>query len=106
MMKKITLSIFRILDFAVVFIPVILIILPVNYFDSGQTICLSQLVLKRQCPGCGITRAIQHAIHLEFKTAFEFNKLVVIVLPLLIYLYFVHLKEMTNQIKRSIKIDI
>jgi len=105
-MKKITLSIFRILDFAVVFIPVILIILPVNYFDSGQTICLSQLVLKRQCPGCGITRAIQHAIHLEFKTAFEFNKLVVIVLPLLIYLYFVHLKEMTNQIKRSIKIDI
>jgi hypothetical protein len=106
MMKKITLSIFRILDFAVVFIPVILIILPVNYFDSGQTICLSQLVLKTQCPGCGITRAIQHAIHLEFKTAFEYNKLVVIVLPLLIYLYFVHLKEMTNQIKGSIKIDI
>ena len=58
-----------------IIIPIGLLLLPANFFDSGQSICLSQLLLKKECPGCGTTRAIQHLIHLDFKQAWEFNKL-------------------------------
>jgi hypothetical protein len=33
---------------------------------------------------CGMTRAVQHLIHLDFETAYHFNKLSFVVFPLLI----------------------
>jgi hypothetical protein len=60
-------------------IPIILLILPANFFDTGQSICLSKVILNKECPGCGSTRAIQHLIHLDFKQAWAFNKLSFIV---------------------------
>ena len=100
-MKKSIAIIFRFLEKAILIVPIILIILPANYFDTGQTVCLSKLFLHIDCPGCGITRAIQHALHLEFKTAYHFNKLVIIVLPLLTYLYFTQLSIFIKQIKNK-----
>jgi hypothetical protein len=35
-----------------------------------------------------MTRAILSAIHFQFTNAFHYNKLVIIVLPLLIYIWF------------------
>lgn len=72
-------------------IPIILLLLPANFFDSGDSICISQRLLGLECPGCGITRAIQHFIHGNFAIAWQFNKLVVLVAPLLITLW---LKEL------------
>jgi hypothetical protein len=67
-------------------IPLVLWLLPADFFDSGlPPLCLSQIILHRDCPGCGITRAIQHAMHFDFATAWNFNKLFVIVLPGIIY---------------------
>jgi hypothetical protein len=66
------------------FIPIVLIALPKDFFDQGQSICLSVLLLDTTCYGCGMTRAIQHLIHLDFQSAYTFNKLSFIVLPLLI----------------------
>ena len=75
-------------------IPVTLFfILPANYFDEGQSICLSVLLFEKNCFACGMTRAIQHLIHLDFSIAWEFNKLSFVVLPLLILSY-------TKEIKR------
>ena len=68
-------------------IPLILLILPKNYFDNGESLCLSMLLLNKQCLGCGITRAIQHAIHFDFFLAWQFNKLVIIVLPVLLFIW-------------------
>ena len=69
-------------------IPIIfVIILPANYFDEGQSICLSVLLFEKNCYACGMTRAIQHLIHLDFSIAWEFNKLSFIVLPLLAISY-------------------
>jgi hypothetical protein len=65
-------------------IPIVLIALPKDFFDQGQSICLSMLLLDTTCYGCGMTRAIQHLIHLDFEAAYDFNKLSFIVLPLLI----------------------
>lgn len=67
-------------------IAIILLVLPANYFDNGQSVCISMLLLNKQCYACGMTRAVQHLIHLDFKTACEYNWLVYIVFPLLAYL--------------------
>lgn len=71
----------------IVLVPFVLVFLPVNFFDQGPTICISKLITDVDCPGCGITRAVQHCIHLDFKTAWNYNKMFVLVVPLLSMLY-------------------
>ena len=71
----------------IVLMPFVLIFLPVNFFDQGPTICISKLITDFDCPGCGITRAVQHCIHLDFKTAWYYNKMFILVVPLLSLLY-------------------
>lgn len=67
-------------------IALILLILPADYFDHGRPMCLSVLLLNKECYGCGMTRGIQHLIHLDFENAYRFNKLSFIVLPLMGYM--------------------
>jgi len=67
--------------------PIILFILPADYFDNGQSICASVLLFDIECYGCGMTRAVMHLIHLEFSKALEYNKLVILVFPLLTLLW-------------------
>jgi hypothetical protein len=74
-------------------------ILPMDYFDHGQSLCLSQLLLKKNCLGCGITRSIQHLIHLDFIIAYKLNKLVVIVFPILSFFYFKYWFKLLGEIK-------
>lgn len=63
-------------------LPIVLLILPVDFFDSGESICLSVVLANTECYGCGMTRAIMHLIHFDFTGAWEFNKLSFIVFPL------------------------
>lgn len=74
-------------------IPFFLLLLPANFFDEGQSICPSKLLLKKECPGCGITRSVQHAIHFDFQIAWGFNKLIVVVLPLLVVFWAYYAKK-------------
>jgi hypothetical protein len=67
--------------------PVVLLILPADFFDHGRSICLSQLLLGMECPACGLTRGIMHLIHLDFENAFAYNMLSFIVLPLMILIW-------------------
>jgi hypothetical protein len=77
--------------------PIILLVLDANFFDKGQSICLSVLLLDKSCFGCGMTRAVQHLIHFDFNKAYYFNKLSFIVLPLLIFVWY---KEVLNVYKK------
>lgn len=70
-----------------ILLPLVLLYLPSNFFDEGQSICLSVVLLGKTCPGCGMTRATQHLLHLDWMGAAKFNKLVFIVVPILIYFY-------------------
>lgn len=81
--------------------PIVLIILPTDFFDNGKSMCISVILLDRNCYGCGMTRAIQHLIHLEFKIAFEYNKLSIIVFPLLTIIWFNELKRIYKKINKS-----
>lgn len=65
------------------FTPFILILLPVDFFDYGQTICLSKLFTEKECYACGITKGIMHLIHFDFENAYAYNMLSFIVFPML-----------------------
>ena len=83
----------------IVITPFILIFLPINYFDSGESICLSKRIFDVSCYACGLTRSLQHFIHLDFKVAYEFNKLIIVIFPLLVFVYFRALKRILKIIK-------
>lgn len=76
--------------------PSIFILIPTSFFEHSPTVCPYKLLTGNNCPGCGITRAISSAAHLEFDEAWQYNRLFVIVLPLLIYLYI-------NQVTKTFK---
>jgi hypothetical protein len=67
------------------FIPIALYLIPLNWIKHQHTICLYKNITGHDCYGCGMTRAILSALHLQFQDAFNYNKLVIVVLPLLIY---------------------
>ncbi len=77
-------------------IPIILIILPADFFDSGQSICLSQLIFNVECYGCGLTKSIMHLLHFDYKTSWEWNKLGIISFPILFLLWLKYVFEQFN----------
>ncbi len=74
-------------------IPIVLILLPANYFDGGTSKCLSVLLLNQECIGCGMTRACMHFIHLDFTEAISYNLLVLIVFPILAFIWFMWFRK-------------
>lgn len=67
----------------IILTPITFLILPADFFDHGESVCLSVLLFHRQCYACGMTRACQHLIHLDFEDAYVYNMLSFVVLPLL-----------------------
>lgn len=77
--------------------PFILILLPTDFFDRGNSICLSKTLAGYECYACGLTRGVMHFIHFEFQKAWEFNKLSFIVVPLLFPLWVKALYEIRGK---------
>jgi len=77
-------------------IPVTLILLPADFFDEGESICLSKVIFDVECYGCGLTRSIMHLIHFDFKTSWEWSKLGVISFPILFLLWLKYLLKQFN----------
>lgn len=67
--------------------PFVLLLLPVDFFDRGKSICLSQVLAGIECYACGMTRATMHFIHFDFQQAWQFNKLSFVVVPMLFPLW-------------------
>lgn len=87
---------------AYILLPVVLLALPSTFFDNGRSLCVSQLLLHTECPGCGITRSIMHFIHFEFAEAWAFNKLVIVVLPLLVFVWATDLMRDIRWLRRNV----
>jgi hypothetical protein len=64
-------------------LPLIVWLLPLDYFDKGETVCLSVRLAGIECYACGMTSAVKHFIHFDFETAYAYNMLSFIVTPLL-----------------------
>lgn len=82
-------------------IPVILILLPKDYFDKGTSMCLSVLLFHQECYGCGMTRAIMHLIHFDLESAIYFNFLSLIVFPILAIVYLSWFLKVLKKIKSN-----
>lgn len=61
-----------------------LLIAPVGFLNSIPSVCLFKGVFGKSCFGCGITRAISAMVKFHLKEAMGYNKLVVLVFPLLV----------------------
>lgn len=70
-----------------IILPIILLVLPADFFDHGPPICLSRILLDVECLACGLTRATMRLIHLDFAAAAQFNKMVFFIFPLVVYLW-------------------
>lgn len=73
--------------------PIVLFFLPADTFDDGITLCPSVIFFNYECWGCGITRAIMHLLHFDFDTALYFNKGVVVIFPILVYVWWLWVKD-------------
>lgn len=71
------------LAISLVLAPLVLRLLPADFFDEGPPLCPSKRFLDLECPGCGLTRGTQHFLHGEWDVALDYNPLVVVVVPLL-----------------------
>jgi hypothetical protein len=68
-------------------LPFLFIVVPTSWLETRRSFCLIRSVFGVRCPGCGMTRAISCVFHGNFKQALQYNKLVVLVLPLLCYVW-------------------
>lgn len=85
--------------FIIVFIPVILLLLPKDFFDEGVAICLSRKLFDIECYACGLTRACMHLIHFDFESAFYYNMGSFIVFPLIATLWIKWFMTVIKEIK-------
>ena len=66
----------------------IFVLIPTNLLDSTKpNICLFRFIFGAKCYGCGITRAISSVLHGNFVQAYNYNKLVIFVFPLICYVF-------------------
>jgi hypothetical protein len=84
LIAKIKLGVFLLFPFA-------LFLLPLHTLDTLPSVCLIKLITGHECPGCGMTHAVLNVIHLQFTNAFNYNKLVVVIFPLLSYIWLLNI---------------
>ena len=61
--------------------------LPATFLDNRPSLCLFRLATGRSCPGCGMSRALWHLLHGNFRQATSYNWRVLLLAPLLACLY-------------------
>jgi len=71
----------------ILILPVLLFSVPLNWLNGQHTVCLFKNIFGIECWGCGITRAVISAVQFDFKAAFHYNKMIIIVFPLLVYVW-------------------
>lgn len=87
--------------FIILTIPITLFIIPFDWISNQHSICLFKNIFGLDCYGCGITRAVLSGMHFNFRSAFEYNKMVILVLPLLTYTW---IKTVISFIKTGISL--
>lgn len=83
-----------------IIIPLVLLLLPSTFFDNGDSICISVVFFDRECYACGMSRAFQHLLHLDFVIAYKYNPISFLALPLLVFIYLKEIKKIYFFIKK------
>ena len=80
-------------------LPVGLFLVPTSWLEGKPSLCLSRLLFGVRCPGCGMVRATSSVVHGHFKQAWHYNPLIVVVFPLLCYVW---LRSVTRELKNAL----
>ena len=73
---------------AVALLPLALYFIPrESFFEHTHTLCLVHWFTGEECWGCGMTRALASVAYLDFEAAWGYNRAVVVVAPLLLYIW-------------------
>ncbi|MBR4952718.1 MAG: DUF2752 domain-containing protein [Alistipes sp.] len=70
-----------------ILLPFFLYVVPTEGIYNGESLCLIKRCFGVECWGCGITRAIFSVLYGNFAEAWCYNRLIVIVFPLLLWLW-------------------
>lgn len=70
-------------------IPVFFWLIPIDTFNTGPALCPSKLFFNKDCLGCGLTRASLYFHQFNFKEAFAFNKLIILIYPFY-WMFYIH----------------
>ena len=86
-------------EYTVLFVPFILPFISLDWLEAGDTICIYKNLTDHECFGCENTRSIVAISQLEFSKAFAYNRLVIIIIPLLFFVWikrwYVFMKKMS-----------
>ena len=75
----------------ILLVPVVLYFISIDWLEHRHSICLFKNITGNDCYGCGMSRAMLSALHFQFANAFKYNKLFVVVLPLIICIWIKYL---------------
>ncbi|MCM8776721.1 MAG: DUF2752 domain-containing protein [Candidatus Omnitrophica bacterium] len=70
-----------------ILLPVTLFFIPLSSLQNLPSLCLYKAIFGIECPGCGITRALLSLLHFNLYDTLNYNRLVVIVFPVLVYIF-------------------
>ena len=79
-------------------LPIVLYTIPEESIYNGKSICIFTNIFGVECWGCGITRAIFSVLYFRFTEAWEYNRLVTIVFPLLVFEWIKSVVRLTQHI--------
>lgn len=68
-------------------LPLLFWLIPTAWLERGPSFCLIRRVFGVRCPGCGMTRALSYLAHGHPRAAWQHNHLVLLVAPLLGYIW-------------------
>ena len=79
-------------------IPILVWFVNYNANDNDFSFCLIKNIFGIKCYGCGLIRGISALLHLKFHRIYELNKINLISIPILIYLYLSSIIELFKKI--------
>ncbi|HEX7737712.1 MAG TPA: DUF2752 domain-containing protein [Ktedonobacteraceae bacterium] len=74
-------------------LPLLFWLIPTSSVEHGPTLCLYTLITGKHCIGCGMLRALSCLIHGNLTRSWDYNHLVIIVAPLLAYVWITELMK-------------
>lgn len=90
---------------ALLSVALVVALFPMESMDEGSTLCLWTNLTGKNCYGCGISRAIIYFFRGDFTTAFHYNRLVILVAPLLLFYWLKQLLLSSKNIYKALKIE-
>jgi hypothetical protein len=68
-------------------LPLLFWLLPTAWLERGPSLCLVTRITGKACPGCGTLRSLSALAHGNVRRAWQYNRLVFIVAPLLGFIW-------------------